>query len=545
MSKIKFQAYNSLLFLLINFLLINLTLCGIRVAQPDELANIFLNTDIEAVYGDFGDIDLGFEALGSVWIMPRDLTSKDELPSDYACKSLSNIKILRDKYNFADFNIVLVEKGPCSFPQMAKEIEKIGGDMALIINDEPGAITNYKVTNDDGRGNEVKIPVAMISFNDGKALINYIVNHPKENIYLSVEIGLNKRNKVKIDLFTNILDTETFSFLGTFKTYFDLLNNYIEMNIYYLTPKIDGLLQSQKQQDCLKNGLYCMKGTLNSKSESVKKVSGVDLIYESLFHQCIFQKSKKSYFNFIEQYSELCINSASFSDFCGLSLFNSGMREIIMDCVFNSFGNADYTKKWEKSEEIKAHLKSINENVNTILVNNRLKESQYSVNSYPDIYVNDIKYTDRLSSMQLFDAICNSFSQKPEPCKDYGIRPTNLEKEGIPWYEIILIILFIIFVNLIIFYCIKRLIMLRINKRIDVDKNDLSGEINSVINSYFSLKEMENRQSSDDNPTNDLGDVQKFMDDEVDEQNPHQPKNEPGSQLIMSNNISLNNSEQK
>ena len=545
MSKNKFQAYNPLLFLLINFLLINLTLCGIRVAQPDELANIFLNTDIEAVYGDFGDIDLGFEALGSVWIMPRDLSSKEELPSDYACKSLSNIKILRDKYNFADFNIVLVEKGPCSFPQMAKEIEKIGGDMALIINDEPGSITNYKVTNDDGRGNEVKIPVAMISFNDGKALINYIVNHPDENIYLSVEIGLNKRNKVKIDLFTNILDTETFSFLGTFKSYFDLLNNYIEMNIYYLTPKIDGLLQSQKQQDCLKNGLYCMKGTLNSKNEKVKKVSGVDLIYESLFHQCIFQKSKKSYFNFIEQYSELCINTALFSDFCGLSLFNSGMREIIMDCVFNSFGNADYTKKWEKTEEIKAHLKSVNENVNTILVNNRLKESQYSVNSYPDIYVNDIKYTDRLSSMNLFDAICNSFSQKPEPCKKYGIRPTNLEKEGIPWYEIILIILFIIFVNLIIFYCIKRLIMLRINKRIDIDKNDLSGEINSVINSYFSLKEMENRQSSDDKQTNDLGDVQKFMDDEEDEKNPHQPKNEPGSQLIMSNNISLNNSEQK
>ena len=87
--------------------------------------------------------------------------------------------------------------------------------------------------------------------------------------------------------------------------------------------------------------------------------------------------------------------------------------------------------------------------------------------------------------------------------------------------------------------------MLRINKRIDIDKNDLSGEINSVINSYFSLKEMENRQSSDDKQTNDLGDVQKFMDDEEDEKNPHQPKNEPGSQLIMSNNISLNNSEQK
>ena len=45
-----------------------------------------------------------------------------------------------------------------------------------------------------------------------------------------------------------------------------------------------------------------------------------------------------------------------------------------MDCVFNSFGNADYTKKWEQIEEIKSHLRAVSDNVNTILVDNRLKE---------------------------------------------------------------------------------------------------------------------------------------------------------------------------
>jgi hypothetical protein len=525
--------------------LLNISLCGIRVAEPEELSNIFQNSDIEAVYGDFGDIDMGFEALASVWMMPRNINLKEDLPSDYACKSLSSIKIVRDIYNYADFNIVIVEKGPCSFPQMAKEVEKIGGDMILIVNDQPGSVTNYKVTNDDGRGDEVKIPVAMISYNDGKTLIDYILNNPREHVYLNVEIGQNKRSEVKIDIFTNILDTETFNFLGTFKSYFDLLNNYIDLNIYYLTPKIDGLSQTQKQQDCLKNGLYCMKGTANSKNAAAKKIAGVDLIYESLYHQCIFEKSKKTYFNFIEQYPDFCINSDKFSDFCGLSLFNAGMREIIMDCVFNSFGNADYTKKWEKVEEIKNHLKAVSDNVNTILVNNRLKESQYNVNSYPDVFINDVKYKERLSSMHLFDAICHAFSQKPEPCKDYSIRPINKEKEGITWLEITVITLIIILVNVFAFYCIRRLIKKRLKNRIDVDKNDLSGEINSVINSYFSLKDMETNNSSDDKPTNDLGDVQNFMEDEADEKNPNQPKDEPGSTLIMNNSISFNNKDQK
>ena len=537
MYKINF-ANNFFLLLIINLFLINLALCGIKVAQPDELSQKFLNSEIEAVYGDFGDIDLGYEAVGSVWIMPRDIETND-VPENYACKSLSDIKILRDKYNFADFNIVLVDKGSCSFTQMAKEVEKIGGDMIIVVNDEPGNVNQYKITN-DGRGSEVTIPVAMISYNDGKSIINYIINHPKENVYLSVEIGSNKRSKVKVDLFTNILDIDTFTFLGTFKSYYDLLSNYIDMNIYYLTPKMQGLLQIQRLQDCLKNGEFCLNSNFNSKYTNLKKVNGVDLIYESLFHQCISIKSKKSYFNFIEQYSDLCINSEVYSNFCGLSLFNAGMREIVMDCVFNSFGNADYLRKWERPGVIKTHLNHIKDNVNTILVNNRLKESQFKVNSYPDIYINDIKYTERLSSMYLFDAICDSFKQKPKPCLEHSIRPTELKKEGIPSYQIVLIIFFILFINLILYYCIKRGLAKRIQNRIDVDKNDLSGQINSVIESYFSLKEMDSRSS--EQTTNNLGDVQHFMDDENDDKNPDQPKNEnePGSQLIMSNNISFN-----
>jgi hypothetical protein len=316
------------------------------------------------------------------------------------------------------------------------------------------------------------------------------------------------------------------------------------MNIYYLTPKFDGLLFTQKVQDCLKNGLYCLKGNLDSNNLSKKRVSGLDLIYESLFHQCIFTKSKKSYFNFIEQYANMCINTNLYGDFCGLSLFNKGMKEIIMDCVFNSFGNHDYTSKWERPEVIKSKLAGINDNVNTILVNNRLKENQFKVNSYPDIYINDIKYTERLSSMYLFDAICDAFSQKPKPCLEYSVRPTSLDEEGIPWYEIVLIILFVIFINAILFWFVKKQIINRIKNRIDIDKNDLSGEINSVINSYFSLREMENRNSSDDKATNDLGDVQKFMDDDENE-NPDHPKSQPGSQLIMTNTVSLDNSDGK
>ena len=37
---------------------------------------------------------------------------------------------------------------------MAKEVEKIGVDMIIVVNDEPGNVRQYKITN------EVTIPIA-------------------------------------------------------------------------------------------------------------------------------------------------------------------------------------------------------------------------------------------------------------------------------------------------------------------------------------------------------------------------------------------------
>ena len=52
---------------------------------------------------------------------------------------------------------------------MAREVEKTGGDMILIVNNESGSVKKNQVTNDDGQGSEISIPVEMISYNDGKS----------------------------------------------------------------------------------------------------------------------------------------------------------------------------------------------------------------------------------------------------------------------------------------------------------------------------------------------------------------------------------------
>ena len=530
-----------LFFIIINIFTFPFIKCGISIAQPEQLAHKFFNSEIEAVYGEFGQIDLGFETVGSVWIMPRKENSKEELSPNYACNSLSNIKIIRDKYNFANFNVVLVDRGTCSFPKMAREVQRIGGDMILIINNKPGSISGQRVIDEDGTGRKITIPVAMISYNDGKAIMDYIINHPKENVYLNIEIGLNQRKKVKLDIFTNILNTKTFQFLSEFKSYFYLLEKYIDMNIYYLTPQLEGILQSQKKKDCLKDGLFCQT---NTNININQKITGIDLIYESLYHQCLFQRAKKSYFNIISQYEDMCMNAEKYSNFCGLHLFNEDMREIIMDCVFNSFGNSDYKKIWEKPQEIKAKLDSVNSNINTILVENRLQEKEHNINSYPEIYINDIKYNLRLSSMYVFDSVCQAFFPMPEPCLKYIIRPTKIKREGILWYDVVFIIMGIIILNVIFYFLIKNGAFAYLNDRLNLNTNILTGQINNVISSYFNLREMTNKNSDEDDDEeakkkiNNLGDIQTFIEEED-----KNGEKDIGTKLIISNDIPSNKKE--
>ena len=159
------------------------------------------------------------------------------------------------------------------------------------------------------------------------------------------------------------------------------------------------------------------------------------------------------------------------------------------------------------------------------------------------IYINDIKYDQRISSMDVFDSICQAFNPKPEPCLIYVIRPSKIQKEGIPWYDIVFVILGILLLNVIFYYLIKCGAIRYVNYGINLNNNILSGQVNKVISSYFSLKEMTNKSSDDDDEetgdkVNNLGDIQNFIDE--DDKN---GEKEIGTKLIISNDISDNKKE--
>ncbi len=90
--------------------------------------------------------------------------------------------------------IIMVDRGNCTFVTKARNVQKIGGGLALIINNEIEEIDRVLMT-DDGTASDIFIPTILISKSDGDKLKEFFNSHKDEekvlsSITLSVEFKM-------------------------------------------------------------------------------------------------------------------------------------------------------------------------------------------------------------------------------------------------------------------------------------------------------------------------------------------------------------------
>lgn len=103
--------------------------------------------------------------------------------ADYACQPLTGIKI-HPETNLDRSPIILVDRGSCSFVTKTRNVQAIGGHLALIINNVPGPIEN-ELMNDDGTGSDILIPAVLISKEDGDIIKRFLMDNKNDNSVLS------------------------------------------------------------------------------------------------------------------------------------------------------------------------------------------------------------------------------------------------------------------------------------------------------------------------------------------------------------------------
>jgi extracellular elastinolytic metalloproteinase len=78
----------------------------------------------------------------------------------------------------------MVDRGSCTFVNKVRNVQKLGGALALIVDNSDEDI-NKVIMNDDGTGSDIYIPAIMISKQDGQKIKDFFLKNKDDNQLLS------------------------------------------------------------------------------------------------------------------------------------------------------------------------------------------------------------------------------------------------------------------------------------------------------------------------------------------------------------------------
>ena len=172
--------------MLIISLFICITECTITIIGPDDLSSQFDNRRIEMAYDKIGRSSYNFYTRGELYL--------DEEKTNWeACRSVKNLKTELNQYQ-EDSKILIVKRGGCSFVQKARNVQRAGYSMIVIVNNMETEIKDV-IMSDDGSGSDIYIPIVMISKTDGEKIINYLEKNNSDKSKVIVEIDFDKKRR--------------------------------------------------------------------------------------------------------------------------------------------------------------------------------------------------------------------------------------------------------------------------------------------------------------------------------------------------------------
>ena len=104
-----------------------------------------------------------------------------------ACDNVKIPKSLENSLYNEGFKILIAKRGGCSFVHKARNAQLGGYSMVVVVNNMDTDIKKIIMT-DDGSGNDIYIPIAMISKDDGEKIIEYMSKQKESQIIVRNKI---------------------------------------------------------------------------------------------------------------------------------------------------------------------------------------------------------------------------------------------------------------------------------------------------------------------------------------------------------------------
>ena len=458
----------------------------ITIIGPNDLSSLFKDKLISMTFDKIGKSNYDFYSRGQLFIEERNLE---------ACNSVTTQKSLDDPQYNEGFKILIVKRGGCSFVHKARNAQKGGYSMIIVVNNMQTDIKKIIMT-DDGSGNDIYIPIAMISKDDGDKLIEYIQNNKDNKIIVEINFlkKVTKHKKIDFKLFFSSSELRAYELFNNLAQYIYKFEDQINFTPIYVVHRAPFYDEKNpiRVVNCVSKGKYCYFPKVTTITND-----GQEIIMEDLRQKCIYNYALEKediflYFNYLKYFHSDCLikgDKPQFNEKCAKKVLKSLDYPIIEidQCIAQSF----------KVNDLLSNLYIDNENY--LLEREYDEILKYKLTVFPSVIVDNKPLEGIIKESKIIIEICNLIKDKPGFCYEMIGKGSNERKKFI----IIILIFILVVINVFIFFVFRKYIIERINERIVQGGIDLDSRIKNVIGNYFSLSKISNDYvKMTNNPTN-------------------------------------------
>ena len=359
--------------------------------------------------------------------------------------------------------IVIVERGNCTFVQKVRNVEHGGGKMAIIVDELDNENVKYVVMVDDGTGNGIFIPSAMMNKGPGNKIIEYFRNNNEEHtkqvkFVMGFKIN-NPDNHVEYDLLLSTYQDRALDFVSEFKPYHERLGKSVTMTPHYFSWPCFGCDDEIKKQDCYGNGKYCAVDYQDL------MINGTQILDSNIRQKCVYKYSIEKtgsdslWWNYVNKAHSFCYKD--FTEDCSKAVHSRvGISwKDTQKCLENSF-----TNKGTADED------------NTILGEDYEYWVEGGFSFTPAVIINDVRYKGDMAPDFVYEAICSGFNTPPDVCKSSLLYEESIGSKHVTFNWFLFITIILVILNIILAaICIRR------------NKTQLKTHVFSALGKYTKL----------------------------------------------------------
>ena len=233
--------------------------------------------------------------------------------------------------------MVLVDAGKCPVTEKVRNIEKAGGQVALIGDGFYEDVRDVWMEDVDGSGFSLTIPALLIQKEAAEVLKVAATSGLTTKLQANLEISHTSSRSVEVGLWYGTTLDMSGKLLQDLHDYQHLLENNVRFTPHIMTIQCPNCVREIKNRECLSDGLYCLVPPKDSIGQEYN-VTDEALLWESLYGRCLHEivKDKEpdllTYFNYLYNVRNVCFKTRSFFGYDTLDLLT---KDHVIGCAID------------------------------------------------------------------------------------------------------------------------------------------------------------------------------------------------------------------